>query len=180
MEKQNKRTLLLIGLILNVVSYAILAISCIISIFALASVATEDSVKNSSVFALAMAVYILIFLLALAGTIVSSISFTRLSLPTAEFNKKRGIIIASFVIDIISIIMILIGLTSTFNVLSLIFMLVLIAGCVLIIIEFAKSLNSNNTAISENIQNPNDEIEVISENNLNNSNKESENNDESK
>ena len=59
-------------------------------------------------------------------------------------------------------------------------MLVLIAGCVLIIIEFAKSLNSNNTAISENIQNPNDEIEVISENNLNNSNKESENNDESK
>lgn len=140
MENKIRRPLLLSGLILNLVAYIFLAVSCIITIIATAGIVADvDTSGAEGALILIFAVYILIFLMTIAGIILSSVSFTRLNMDEETYSKKKGVLIGCFVLDCITVIFLLIGICSTFSVVSFLLMLALIAAASLIMVEYVLS-----------------------------------------
>ena len=136
MEKQVKRPYLLSGLIVNIICFAILSISGIINIFAVAAALSGVDVSGAeSMIVFVFLVYILLLAFCILGIVFSAVSIARLRLSPSEFAKKRGMIITAFVFDIIIVVLILIGLISTFSVLSLIMALILICAAVFIMLD---------------------------------------------
>lgn len=140
MENKIKRPLLLSGLILNLVACIFLAIICIITIIASAGFLAEvDILGAEGALILILAVYILIFLMTIAGIVLSSVSFTRLNMDEETYSKKKGVLIGCFVLDCITVIFLLIGICSIFNVENFLLMLALIAAASLIMVEYVLS-----------------------------------------
>lgn len=136
MEKQVKRPYLLSGLIVNIICFAILSISCIINIFAVAAALSGVDVSGAEgTIVFVFLVYILLLAFCILGIVFSAVSITRLRLSPSEFAKKRGMIITAFVFNVIIVVLTLIGLISSFNVLSLIMALILICAAVFIMLD---------------------------------------------
>ena len=158
MENKIRRPLLLSGLILNLVAYIFLAISCIIWIIALAGfVADADTSGTEAALILIFAVYILIFLMTIAGIVLSSIGFTRLNMDEETYSRKKGLLIGCFVLDCVTVIFLLIGISSAFNVVSFLLMLALIAAASLIMVEYVLS---RKTKTAQNTETVSTEIEA--------------------
>lgn len=146
MEKQVKRPYLLSGLIVNIICFAILSISCIINIFAVAAALSGVDVSGAEgTIVFVFLVYILLLAFCILGIVFSAVSITRLRLSPSEFAKKRGMIITAFVFNVIIVVLTLIGLISSFNVLSLIMALILICAAVFIMLDTLK----NNKCVEE-------------------------------
>ena len=165
MENKIKRPLLLSGLILNLVAYIFLAISCIIMIIASAGfVADADISGVEGALILIFAVYILIFLMTIAGIVLSSVSFTRLNMDEETYSKKKGVLIGCFVLDCITVIFLLIGICSTFSVENFLLMLALIAAAALIMVEYVLSRKAktaqNTETVSAEIETPQSQEET--------------------
>ena len=142
MEQQTKRPFLLAGLIINIVCFAILSILSLVLVFAAAQVLSDLSDINASDTGAAvfvMAIYILILAFCVLGLVFSAVSITRVKLSPVEFNRRKGMVLTSFIFDIIIIVFTIIGLTSGFDVLSFIMALCLICAAVFIMLDYAKN-----------------------------------------
>lgn len=151
-----KKPLMLAGLIINIIAFAILAISCLISLVAFIALipGTSSDPTDIADSIVILMIVLLLFMLAfcIAGVVVASVGITRTKLEGAEFSKKRGAVIASFVFDCLLGVLILIGFASGFDVLSFIILLALIVAGTLIMIDLARNskvaaadANTNNT-----------------------------------
>ena len=144
MEKETKRPFLLAGLIINIVAFAIYCISCLLSIFTLAAAFSSYDVSNdpslTASVVLALLVLILILAFCITGVVFSSVCIPRYKFEPEKFAKKKGMILATFIFDIIIVILSIIGFCAgNFDVLSLILVLVLIAAAVFIMLDYTKN-----------------------------------------
>ena len=139
MEQQTKRPFLLAGLIINIVCFAILSIGSLVLVFAAAQVLSDINVSDTGAAVFVMAIYILILAFCVLGLIFSAISITRVKLSPVEFNRRKGMVLTSFIFDIIIIVFTIIGLTSGFDTLSFIMALCLICAAVFIMLDYAKN-----------------------------------------
>lgn len=150
MENQVKRPYLLTGLIVNIVCFAVLALSSIVSIFGIAaSFDSGDAVEGALI--LLLFSVIIVLALSVVGMVFSAISIQRVKLDPEKFDKKKGFILTSFILDVVVVIFSIIGLCSgSFNVSSLLMTLALIAAAVLIMYEYVnndKLLKQANTQV---------------------------------
>lgn len=139
MEQQTKRPFLLAGLIINIVCFAILSIGSLVLVFAAAQVLSDINASDTGAAVFVMAIYILILAFCVLGLVFSAVSITRVKLSPVEFNRRKGMVLTSFIFDIIIIVFIIIGLTSGFDVLSFIMALCLICAAVFIMLDYAKN-----------------------------------------
>ena len=139
MENRVRRPLLLSGLIINLVAFLFLAINCLIFIVASASLLSDLEAEANGGVILLFAIYFLVFFMTIAGVVLSSVGFTNLNMPREKYLAKRGKLIGLFILDCVTILFLLIGICSTFNVLNFLVMLVLIAGATLIMVEYVLS-----------------------------------------
>lgn len=139
MENQVKRPYLLTGLIVNIVCFAVLALSSIVSIFGIAAgFDSGDAVEG--VLILLLFSVIIVLALSVVGIVFSAISIQRVKLDPEKFDKKKGFILTSFILDVVVVIFSIIGLSSgSFNVSSLLMTLALIAAAVLIMYEYVNN-----------------------------------------
>lgn len=152
MENKIKRPLLLSGLILNLVAYIFLAILCIIAIITSAGFVADAYILGvEGALILIFAVYILIFLMTIAGIVLSSVSFTRLNMDEETYSKKKGVLIGCFVLDCITVIFLLIVICSAFYVVSFLLMLALIAAASLIMVEYVLSRKAKTAQNTETV-----------------------------
>lgn len=137
-----KKPLMLAGLIVNIVAFAIFAISCLISLVTFISMiaAISDGTADYTEGIIVLMIVLLLFMLAfcIAGIVVSAVGITRTKLEGNALAAKKGMVLASFVFDCILAILILISFASGFNVLSFIILLALIAAATLIMIDLSK------------------------------------------
>lgn len=73
------------------------------------------------------------------GLIFAAVSISRCRLSAKDFAGKKGLVITTFVFNVIVAVLILIGLFSGFDVLSFIMMLVMILAAVFIMVDVARN-----------------------------------------
>lgn len=75
----------------------------------------------------------------LLGLIFSAVSFSRINYDPQKFANKKGLVITTFVFDVIEAAFILFGLFNGFDVLSLIMMLVFVLAAVFIMVDVSRN-----------------------------------------
>lgn len=144
MEKLTKRPFLLAGLIINIVAFAIYIIDCILIIFTLASAmssagGTIDETIQAAV-VLVMLITILLLAFCITGVVFSAVCIPRYTLSPEKFSKKKGLIMTTFIFDVVVVLLSIIGFCSgSFSVLGIIIVLALIAAAVFIMIDYSKN-----------------------------------------
>ena len=141
MEDKVKRPLLLTGLILALVSFAIFVIDCIIALIAVGSIMGEGNLDPvySATYAIMMFMMILILAFSVLGVVFSAISISRWNLAPEAFDKKKGLITTTFVFSVITAVFGFISVFTAFNVLSLLLTIALILAAVFIMIDRNKN-----------------------------------------
>ena len=153
MQKQS-RPFLLTGLILSLLAYIAIFISYLFSIVAVTGLLGDLAVVDTAVM-LVIVMAILIMIFALLGLIFASVSISRWKLSPQEFAGKKGLIITTFVFNVIIAVLLLVSLFSTFDVFTLVLLLVMVLAAVFIMVDVAKNkklLTETQTAQQSQIQ----------------------------
>lgn len=136
---QNKsRPFLLTGLILSIIAYATLLISSFITVIPAFTLFSGYEVLDAAG-AMILIVGIVLIVFSLLGLIFAAVSISRYRLSAKDFAGKKGLVITTFVFNVIVAVLILIGLFNGFDVLSLIMMLVMILAAVFIMVDVARN-----------------------------------------
>lgn len=136
---QNKsRPFLLTGLILSIIAYAALLISSFVTLIPAFALFSGDEVLDAAA-AMILIVGIVLIVFSLLGLIFAAVSISRYRLSAKDFAGKKGLVITTFVFNVIVAVLILIGLFNGFDVLSLIMMLVMILAAVFIMVDVARN-----------------------------------------
>ena len=139
--ERTKRPLLLAGLILIIIAMAYFTISVgwtlffLDLIFAIAK-DTGGTVDGSAT--LVTIIFAILLAVSICAIIVSAIGLKRISLPTDEFNVKKGIITASLILSLIVFGIIIWELISSFSIINLIANVCLAIGGILLIVGLRK------------------------------------------
>ena len=152
--KKVSRPFLLTGLILSLVSFVIYTVISFLSINILFTLLTSNYEILQTAAIITIGVAIILLVLALLGIIFSSVSLARVNYTPEQFENKKGLIITSFVFNIIFCVFLVFGLVSEFNVLSLIILLVLICSSVFIMIDISKNKKHLANQIAETEKQP--------------------------
>ena len=144
MENKVSRPLLLTGLIISLIVFAILTISCIVSMTIIPALleamgSSEAGALGDAMIGMLMFFFIIIAAFSILGVVFSAVSIARWNLPPTEFDKKKGLITTTFVFCVIIAVLELISLFSMFDVLNLILTIVLIVAAVFIMIDRTKN-----------------------------------------
>lgn len=137
MQKQS-RPFLLTGLILSIIAYVAIFVAYFLSIVTLLGLAGQEALVDTAI-ALVIVMAILVMIFSLLGLIFAAVSISRCKLSPQEFAGKKGLIITTFVFNVIIAVFLLIGLINTFSALTLILLIVMILAAVFIMIDVAKN-----------------------------------------
>lgn len=148
MQKQS-RPFLLTGLILSIIAYVAIFVAYLLSIVTLLGLAGQEALVDTAI-ALVIVMAILVMIFSLLGLIFAAVSISRWKLSPQEFAGKKGLIITTFVFNVIIAVFLLIGLINTFSALTLILLIVMILAAVFIMIDVAK--NKKLLAETQNVQ----------------------------
>ena len=107
--KKVSRPFLLTGLILSLVSFVIYTVISFLSINILFTLLTSNNEILQTAAIITIGVAIILLVLALLGIIFSSVSLARVNYTAEQFENKKGIIITSFVFNIIFCVCIWLG-----------------------------------------------------------------------
>lgn len=136
---QNKsRPFLLTGLILSIIAYAALLISSFLTVIPAFTLFSGDEVLDAAV-AMILVIGIVLIVFSLLGLIFAAVSISRCRLSAKDFAGKKGLVITTFVFNVIVAVLILIGLFSGFDVLSFIMLLVMILAAVFIMVDVVRN-----------------------------------------
>lgn len=165
------RKLLKTGLSISLAGFSYCLVSSIIVLFGLIGIAIDETESiNKTAWAIILGVIVVLMIFSITGLVFASLSFKKVNLLPTEFKKQTGFIITTLVLDGITILLSIIGMTSGLDASSLIFIFALIAAFILIIIDLAnnKNLIEKQKLFEErqaNEQNKNLKVEKIEENN---------------
>lgn len=164
------RKLLKSGLSISLAGFSYCLVSSIIVLFGLIGLSIDESTSiNKTVWAVMLGVVVVLMIFSIVGIVFASLSFKKVNLLPTEFKKQTGFIITTLVLDGVTILVTIIGMTSGLDASSLIFVLVLITAFVLIILDLVnnKNLIEKQKLFEErqaNEQNENLKVEKIAEN----------------
>lgn len=139
--ERTKRPLLLAGLILIIIAMAYFTISVGWTLFfldLLFAFARDNGGTVDASGTLVTIVFVILLAVSICAIIVSAIGLKRISLPTDEFNAKKGVITVSLVLSLIVFCIIIWQLVSSFSVLNLIANVCLAIGVILLIVGLRK------------------------------------------
>lgn len=149
MDKQIKRPFFLAGLIINIVAFIVIAITCFITIFEVAE-EISDTVSLQTRTIVKMLFSILILACCISGAIFSAVCITRTNNSVELFSKKKGFVITCIAIDALTILFSIVALAvDKFEVLLFIMLLAVICAGVFITLDFVKNEKLNKPAKSE-------------------------------
>lgn len=166
MGKNISRPLLLTGLILSLLCYVVIAVTTAISIAAIipllsASSSLDPTGATTAATVITGLVGIIIVIFSILGLIFSAVGMSRCKLDAETFSNRKGIVITTIVFNILTIILLAVGIVSTFSIWSLIEILVLVLATIFIIVDVAKNkkyLNNNENIVkTEAIENQEDQ-----------------------
>ena len=139
--EHTKRPMLLTGLVLMVVALGYLAFSSLLSVFTVGLIVEKmvtsgliEAAQAGLITTIATVLIIVLLVVIVLALIFSAISITRCKLIPQEFAGRKGIIIAAIVLSIIVAALMIFGLFSAFDVLSLLTIASLVVGIVLTIV----------------------------------------------
>lgn len=149
MEKNIKRPFFLAGLIINIVAFIVIAITCFITIFEVAE-EISDTVSLQTRTIVKMLFSILILACCISGAIFSAVCITRTNNSVELFSKKKGFVITCIAIDTLTILFSIVALAvDKFDALLFIMLLAVICAGVFITLDFVKNEKLNKPAKSE-------------------------------
>lgn len=144
MEKFYSRPLLKAGLILGIVGFSLMAAGSAYLAFVLGvlgELAVDLGAEIMETISIGLMVFISILLLAfcVASIVVCSMALARCKLNPDEFDKKKGMITASFVMCVIMSALMLASIISSFSVGTILFLALFVLSAVLIMIDRVKN-----------------------------------------
>lgn len=165
MESKVKRPLLLTGLILALVAFAIFAIVLIMAMIVLPAVVDQmygDTAMVDAVYGVAVFLLVLFLIFVILGVIFAAISISRWNLAPEAFDKKKGLITTTFVFSVITAVFGFITILFAFDVLNLLLVIALILAAVFIMIDRTKNkelleqakVDAQNTALQTEMEKP--------------------------
>lgn len=141
--KKVSRPFLLTGLILSLVAFTAYLIYCLYAIIALVTSISIAEGIGGDILDMTLIMTIVMMLVpaifSLLGLIFSAVSCARINYDPQKFASKKGLVITTFVFNVIEAVLILIGLFSAFNVLSIIMLAVFVLAAVFIMVDVARN-----------------------------------------
>lgn len=160
--ERKDESVLLIGLILSTICYALYTVVSLLGMFGIFGILTSgDAILNMAGF-IYLGIMLLVFIFCLLGLIFSGISFTRVGMAPEKFAEKKGMPKTVIVFNFIIAVLLLIGVIQEVNVLAIIVLLALIASAILMIVDIKKNkkLLANATQPEPKVEEGQKEAEV--------------------